>query len=99
MYPDLMDITRAKTGAAIEGAFSAIWLFGQKFANALAPSLLAFILSIYGWRETTKGITEQLPEAINALRMSITIVPLVILAVAILGLIFVYLRSIAANDG
>ena len=99
MYPDLMDITRAKTGAAIEGAFSAIWLFGQKFANALAPSLLAFILSIYGWRETTQGITEQLPEAINALRMSITIVPLVILAVAILGLIFVYLRSIAANDG
>ena len=99
MYPDLMDITRAKTGAAIEGAFSAIWLFGQKFANALAPSLLAFILSIYGWRETTQGITEQLPEAINALRMSITIVPLVILAVAILGLIFVYLRSLAANDG
>ena len=93
MYPDLMDITRVKTGAAIEGAFSAIWLFGQKFANALAPSLLASILSIYGWLETTQGVTEQSPEAINALHMSITIVPSAILAVAILGLMFVYLRS------
>jgi GPH family glycoside/pentoside/hexuronide:cation symporter len=99
MYPDLMDIMRLKTGAAIEGAFSAFWLFGQKFANALAPSLLALILSTYGWRETTQGITEQLPEAINALHMSITIVPSAILAVAILGLVFVYLRSLAENDG
>ena len=99
IYPDLMDITRTKTGAAIEGAFSAVWLFGQKFANALAPSLLAFILSIYGWRETTQGITEQLPEAINALHMSITIVPSAILAMAILGLIFIYRRSLASNEG
>ena len=95
MYPDLMDITRIETGAAIEGAFSSIWLFGQKFANALAPSLLALILSIYGWLETTQGIVEQTPEAINALHFSITIVPSVILAFAILGLIFFYLRSLS----
>ena len=97
MYPDLMDITRIETGAAIEGAFSSIWLFGQKFANALAPSLLALILSIYGWLETTQGIVEQSPEAINALHLSITIVPSVILAFAILGLIFFYLRSLSGT--
>ena len=97
MYPDLMDITRIETGAAIEGAFSSIWLFGQKFANALAPSLLALILSIYGWLETTQGIVEQTPEAINALHFSITIVPSLILALAILGLIFFYLRSLSGK--
>ena len=97
MYPDLMDITRIETGAAIEGAFSSIWLFGQKFANALAPSLLALILSIYGWLETTQGIVEQTPEAINALHFSITIVPSLILAFAILGLIFFYLRSLSGK--
>ena len=45
MYPDLMDVTRAQSGAAIEGAFSAIWLFGQKLANAIAPAVLGFILA------------------------------------------------------
>ena len=30
MYPDLMDVTRASSGGAIEGVFSVIWLFGQK---------------------------------------------------------------------
>ena len=97
MYPDLMDITRIETGAAIEGAFSSIWLFGQKFANALAPSLLALILSINGWLETTQGIVEQTPEAINALHFSITIVPSLFLAFAILGLIFFYLRSLSGK--
>ena len=93
MYPDLMDLTRDVTGEAIEGAFSAIWLFGQKLANALAPSVLAFILSTYGWRETTGGIIEQLPEAINALRSAITLVPAGILTIAILGLVFIYKGS------
>ncbi len=90
MYPDLMDVTRHSTGEAIEGAFSAIWLFGQKLANALAPSLLALILSTYGWRETTMGSTEQLPAAINALHSSITLIPAGILTTAILGLVFIY---------
>ena len=40
MYPDLMDLTRNESGEAIEGTFSAIWLFGQKVANALAPLAL-----------------------------------------------------------
>jgi len=65
----------------------------------LAPSLLALILSTYGWRETTKGVTEQLPEAINALHVSITLVPSAILALVILGLIFIYLRALRANEG
>ena len=38
IYPDLMDITRSESGNAIEGAFSAVWLFGQKVANAIAEA-------------------------------------------------------------
>jgi len=90
MYPDLMDETRASSGEAIEGAFSAIWLFGQKVANALAPSLLAFILAVYGWQETDQGVTKQTPEAIGALQNAITLVPAGILCLAVLGLLFVY---------
>ncbi len=90
MYPDLMDVTRKETGDAIEGAFSAVWLFGQKVANAIAPLVLALILGMFNWQETTEGKVEQTEEAIEALRVSITIVPAGILALAIAGLLIVY---------
>ena len=94
MYPDLMDVTRKATGEAIEGAFSAIWLFGQKLANALAPLVLGAILATYGWQETTEGKIDQLPEAISALHISITIVPAIVLGFAIAGLMLVYRGSL-----
>ena len=95
MYPDLMDVTRKATGEAIEGAFSAIWLFGQKAANALAPLILGAILGSYGWQETTEGKIDQLPEAISALHVSITLLPAGVLGLAIAGLVLVYRRSLA----
>ena len=88
IYPDLMDITRSESGDAIEGAFSAIWLFGQKVANAIAPLILSLILALFGWRESGEGFTDQVPEALRALQNSITILPAFILALAILGLFF-----------
>jgi GPH family glycoside/pentoside/hexuronide:cation symporter len=98
MYPDLMDVTRKATGEAIEGAFSAIWLFGQKAANALAPLVLGAILGTYGWQETTEGKIDQLPEAISALHVSITLLPAAVLGLAIAGLVLVYRRSLANAD-
>ena len=88
IYPDLMDITRSESGDAIEGAFSAIWLFGQKVANAIAPLILSLILAMFGWRESGEGYTDQVPEALRALQNSITILPAFILALAILGLFY-----------
>ncbi|MGB1234789.1 MAG: MFS transporter [Planktomarina sp.] len=96
MYPDLMDVTRRTSGEAIEGAFSGLWLFGQKVANAFAPLTLTTILGAYGWKETTEGRIDQLPEAINALHLSITLVPAVIFAVAIAALLVIY-RPMAKN--
>lgn len=90
MYPDLMDITRAQSGQAIEGAFSAIWLFGQKAANAIAPLILGGILTAYGWVETTETITVQPKAALAALQVSISLVPAGILGLAIVGLLAFY---------
>ena len=90
MYPDLMDVTRAKTGAAIEGSFSAVWLFGQKLANALAPAALGGILWMAGWQESTTGVITQIPEALTMLQYAITIIPAVILLVALIGLTLIY---------
>lgn len=90
IYPDLMDVTRRESGAAIEGAFSAIWLFGQKLANAIAPAVLGLTLSAAGWQETTGEVVIQSEEALSTLQMSITLIPAGILVVAILGLSLIY---------
>ncbi len=90
IYPDLMDVTRRETGAAIEGAFSAIWLFGQKLANAVAPAVLGLTLAAAGWQESTDGVVAQSDGALDALQLSITLIPAGILGVAILGLALVY---------
>ena len=91
LYPDLMDVTREETGESIEGAFSAVWLFGQKVANAISPLVLGFILSMYGWKETTEGITKQSDSALNTLQTSITLIPATILAIAGILLVSLYL--------
>lgn len=90
IFPDLMDVTRRETGAAIEGAFSAVWLFGQKLANAVAPALLGVILAIAGWQETTEGVVDQSDSALEMLRVAITLIPAAILIVAVLALVLRY---------
>lgn len=95
MYPDLMDVTRAESGQAIEGAFSAIWLFGQKAANAIAPLILGTILTAYGWVETTQTIVAQPDAALRALQVSISLVPAGILGLAIIGLLAFYRPALA----
>lgn len=96
MYPDLMDVTRRNCGVAIEGAFSAVWLFGQKLANAAAPAVLGLTLAAAGWQETTDGVVAQSDGALAALLNAITLIPAVILIVAIIGLAVVY-RPLAAR--
>jgi GPH family glycoside/pentoside/hexuronide:cation symporter len=91
LYPDLMDVTREKSGESIEGAFSAVWLFGQKVANAVSPLILGFILSLYGWKETTEGITKQTDAALNTLQTSITLIPAATLGLAGILLFSIYL--------
>ena len=90
IYPDLMDVTRRDSGVAIEGAFSAVWLFGQKLANALAPAVLGLILAGAGWRESTGGVVVQSDAALAMLQVSITLIPAAILLVAVGGLLAVY---------
>lgn len=99
MYPDLMDVTRTQSGQAIEGAFSAIWLFGQKVANAIAPLILGAILTAFGWVETTQTIVVQPDAALGALHVAITLVPAGILGLAVVGLLAFYRPPLAHQRG
>lgn len=100
IYPDLMDVTRTKTGLAIEGAFTALWLFGQKLANALAPALLGLILAAAGWQESKDGAVAQSDQALAQLQWSITLLPAMILLLSLVALAVIYLplqRRVLAN--
>lgn len=90
LYPDLMDLTRVKSGATIEGAFGALWIFGQKIANAVAPGLLGLILARQGWKEATGEIVLQPDAALIALTWSVTYLPALILLASIFGLLFIF---------
>lgn len=90
MYPDLMDFTRNESGAVIEGAFSAFWLFGQKAANAVAPLVLSLILARAGWQEAIGEVVPQTPTALWALHKAVTWVPAVILILSVIVLLGVY---------
>ncbi len=92
IYPDHMDDTREESGQAIEGAFSAVWLFGQKVANAIAPLILGLVLSAAGWQESAEGVVAQTDTALGALRAGLTVIPAAILGLSILGLLIFYRR-------
>ena len=90
MYPDLMDVTRNESGESVEGAFAALWLFGQKVANALAPLVLGLVLSAYGFVESTQGATTQSATALEALRWAVTLLPAAIMWIGIAMLVMLY---------
>ncbi|MCO4846629.1 MAG: hypothetical protein KC448_01490 [Yoonia sp.] len=90
MSPNLMDVTRTQRCAAIDSAFSAIWLFGQRLANAIAPAVLGFILAWTGWQEATGAVVTQSDGALNALQVSVTLILAAIVLFAGIGLDGVY---------
>lgn len=90
IYSDLIDITLRQIGVVIEGACSAVWLLGQKRANAVAPAALGLTLAAVGWQDTTDGTVAQSYTALATLLMSITLIPAAILCIAISGLCLIY---------
>ena len=76
MMPDLVDWSARRENFKVEGAFSGLWLLGQKVGNALAPLVLGQLLALYGWISSTNGgDVTQLPEAVDALRWALTLIP------------------------
>ena len=76
MMPDLVDWSARRENFKVEGAFNGLWLLGQKVGNALAPLVLGQLLALYGWISSTNGgDVTQLPEAVDALRWALTLIP------------------------
>ena len=85
-----MDVTREKSGESSKALFLqfGFWSEGSKCCFS---AHFRFILSLYGWKETTEGITKQTDAALNTLQTSITLIPAAILGLAGILLFSIYL--------
>ena len=76
MMPDLVDWSVEREDFNVAGSFSGLWLLGQKIGNAIAPFVFGQLLALYGWISTTNGgSVTQPPEAVDALRWSLPLIP------------------------
>lgn len=92
MMPDLVDWSVERESFNIAGSFSGLWLLGQKVGNAIAPLVLGQLLALYGWVSSTNGgDVTQLPEAVDALRWALTLIPA--------GLMFISIPLYLLFDG
>ena len=90
--PDLVDWSVERESFNIAGSFSGLWLLGQKVGNAIAPLVLGQLLALYGWVSSTNGgDVTQLPEAVDALRWALTLIPA--------GLMFISIPLYLLFDG
>ena len=84
MMPDLVDWSVERESFNIAGSFSGLWLLGQKVGNALAPLVFGQLLALYGWISSTNGgNVTQLPEAVDALRWALTLIPAALMFISV----------------
>lgn len=84
MMPDLVDWSVERESFNIAGSFSGLWLLGQKVGNALAPLVFGQLLALYGWISSTNGgDVTQLPEAVDALRWALTLIPAALMFISV----------------
>lgn len=79
MLPDVIDLDELKTGQRREGVFYSFMLVLQKMGLALGLALVGQILEWSGYQSTIAGSTApiQPDSALLAIRLSITLLPLV----------------------
>ena len=90
VYPELIKATQRRTGLQIEGVFQVAWMFGQRIAYAIAPLVLCAILGLTGWQQSDEGIINQTERSLEALSFTLTMVPGIVLIVALVLLVGLY---------
>ncbi len=84
MIPDVVEIDELRTGQRREGSFYAFASFFQKLGTGGAIWLFSQALAMQGFIESTGGEAVTQPaSAVNAIRWSIGLVPLLLLGIAI----------------
>ena len=79
MLPDTVEYGEALTGVRSEGVIYSFFSFSQKLATALAGGIAAWTLQLTGYAAGNPG---QSPEALNGILITLTFIPVILIAVS-----------------
>jgi GPH family glycoside/pentoside/hexuronide:cation symporter len=102
MYPDVIEWDRHRTGLRREGIYASAYAVLEKAGFAAGPALFGVYLTASGYLPSTRGhLAAQPASAITALYAGAGIIPVVLLAGAIVLLLFYTLdeRRLSAGPG
>ncbi|MCL2093687.1 MAG: MFS transporter [Treponema sp.] len=88
MVPDVIEYEALKTGERKEGAYYGIWTFTSKLGTALAVFFAGLILDLGGYVSQTGEMITQGASVVNAIRLVVGPIPMVILLGAMLSIQF-----------
>jgi GPH family glycoside/pentoside/hexuronide:cation symporter len=85
MMPDVMEVDELESGSRQEGAYAGITVFIDKLARMLALAVLPMVLRWTGYVQPEASVAQpvQPPSALMALRIFVSVVPAVLLALSI----------------
>jgi GPH family glycoside/pentoside/hexuronide:cation symporter len=87
MLPDCIAYDTARTGKRQAGVFTGLWTAGETFGLALGPGIFGGTLQLFGYVPSSSGVAaEQTPTAELGVLLGFTVVPGIVVALALLFL-------------
>ena len=83
ILPTMIDQANTRAQVNVEGVFNGFWLSGQKIANSIGPAVLGYLISLFGYQESTLGFLPQTAKASGALEVLMTVLPGIFFILAI----------------
>jgi GPH family glycoside/pentoside/hexuronide:cation symporter len=87
MLPDTIAYDAQLSGTKREGVFAGIYTSAEKLAFAFGAAVSGIFLGTMGYVESTSGMVEQPESALLAIRLSISILPMILVFISCLFLI------------
>jgi len=95
LLPDMPDTNELIHGARNAGVFGAIATFARNFTSGISIFLVGLMLNLFGYVESTAGvIIDQTPLALTGVRITFSLIPLVLTLITIfIGIRFVLTKT------
>jgi GPH family glycoside/pentoside/hexuronide:cation symporter len=90
MLPDAIENDFHRTGLRREGVFAAIFEFFQKAAFAIGPFIVGLFLTANGYQASTTGAVVQSAQAVDAVRLTMSVLPAAAYIASILLVVLFY---------
>ncbi len=85
MLPDTISSDTIRTGLRRAGAYTGIWMAGEKAGFAVGPAVFAAILALTGYIETEGGVLIDQPDlAMSGVRIGFILLPAILMGLSLL---------------